>query len=235
MDIEQLTDELDGIELTDKDEKRMSQIKFRRHDSGLYFDYFETKQMAYKFLKVMAERYRATGLHNNTVKDLCLEAMEAGIRLHRQTFSKWLKEVFNIKVRYTGGAVSGEEKTRVSYSISQRLHERMKGLVKKSGVTIHKRSWMLNTLLKPIMGLKISDLIVIIDDDELVEVLFVFFYWEKGQMKALYTLRPSQGTRKLIQSLTDDGKRHGMGYLERKAQSLGYLTIGNDYDRKTKG
>lgn len=226
-------------ELSNRDKRRLRKIKWRRGKNDLYFGKFETKKEAYLKLKELANRYKSTPVHKNTIKDLCEEYQEKGIYFYPTQVGKWLKQVFNITIKYPGYGKPKQKKV-VTWSIDKELDDVLSTIAKN----MHKRSWWMNTCLRILAGLPCEELLVFFEGVESgryyeqegyydPEQVGCLFYKDKEEWRALYMGKVHSSTRKLIQSLCSEAENYdsypdtktGRKHLITKCEALGFFAV----------
>ena len=194
---------------------RINQIKFRRHDDGTYFGQFETKEEAFDYLKELARRYKYSPLRVNTVRKLCREAQEDGIKIYPTQVGKWFREVFDVDVKYTGK--SPEDRIITSLYMDNDLYSHLGRLQKHSK---YLRNYLINTILRSACGLPIKPLLVYMDS-----VPIVFLEWkEKWINIALQEIDNEQ--KRYIESILYDLNENGLQYAKNKMEISGNYVIG---------
>lgn len=219
-------------ELTDRDKKRMGRIRFRRSNNNLYFSAFETKEEAYLCLKKFAKQYRHTELHENTVKDLCEQYQDKGIMLYPTQTGRWMKDAFNIDVKYTG---AGEPRGKITTTITfdKDLKDKYLDQLVGDGVSGYKRSWFINTLLKKHCGMDTPEVLVFMDGkridpdtkQKVEQIVSVLFFEEKGEVRALHFGEVETETKKVMELLARIFEEDGREKMIQRTKSLGYFVI----------
>jgi len=209
-------------DLTGKERLRFNKIKWRRVD-GLYFSKFETKIEAFRFLQKVGRRYAYTDGHTNKVKDLVKEYQEQGIMLYPTQLGRWLRDVFELDIKYHRGDKDRDTVvTTISYD--KEVHKILQKVSKAVGQ--YNKSQFVSVLLRHHCGLDIEELIVYLGDIEENPVSVMFFVTYNGDTQAIYMGWLPTIERKFIEGLCHDGDQHGLQYVKNKCRALGYFCYG---------
>lgn len=220
-----------NIELSEKDQRRMNKIQWRKAGNGKYFSFYDSKEKAYLKLKELASRYRHSGLHTNTIKDLVEEYQQEGIMMYRPQVQKWLPEVFNIEVKKTG--VHPKDKITTTITLNRTLKTQYLDALTGENVSQHKRSWYINTLLMKHAGMDTEEVLVFFEGQRIdpetkqyeAQTISALFFEEKGEVRCLYFGKLQNETKKIAELLAQVGEDEGLERLARRAERLGYFVI----------
>lgn len=220
-----MTDEQIRQQLTDKEYSRFRQIQWRRTgDNKLYFGAFETKLEAFRFLQKAVRRYAYGGRDSNKLYELCEEYQEQGINLYTNHFSRWLREIFDIEIKWSRSD-RPKKKKQFSVSIDKDLFPYYEAL--KDQMSSWTRSEYMNHWYRHIAGLDINSLIVYFyNEGDKERPVPVTFFWYDEECLAVYMGSLGSDTKKLIESLTMDAEQHGLDYVKTKCRGLGLFTFG---------
>lgn len=219
-------------ELTERDEVRMDRLRFRKSKNGLYYSAFKTKKQAYLCLKKFAKRYRHSSLHDNTIADLCESYQDKGIMLYPTQVGKWMRNAFNLEVKYTG---AGEPQGKVTTTMrwDRKLKEKYLDELVGDKVSQYKRSWFINTLIKKHCGMDTEEVLVFMDGKRInpdtkqrvEQKVSVLFFREKDEVRALHFGKVETETKKVMELLANIGEQDGLNQLAERATHLGYFVI----------
>jgi|SRR5690554_1328406 len=203
-------------------DRRINLIKWRRHPNGKYFGYYDTKEEAWELVVSLAKKYRHSRPGQHTIRSLCEDCKEQGIIIHETVLSRWFKDIFRLTIR-SERKLHPVKDRRIKIPIEEDLYPHYMKLDPRI------RKWYLNRWLRVNSGLGIPEVIVYFvennDKDNPTPVLF-FIDTDEDVCKAMYIGSLGIPTKKLIESLCIDGDAHGLEYIKRKCEVLGYYSLG---------
>jgi hypothetical protein len=193
---------------------KITDIKWRKRDNGLYFNKFETKEEAWEWLQEQAKRFRYS--KRNNVRSIVEEAEKEGIIVYATEMGRWFKNVFNLTLDYR--REKADKKTVNLYletEVVDLLHELVN--MPTGG---NNKSWLVNQVLRIFMGMGASSVVCFIDDKP------VFFYESNDEVLALSMCKLDEKQSVLIESFVMDAEDGGLEAMMEKMNRLGYYATG---------